>query len=97
MGTKFFSLSFFFVCQKNRIFAVDMVNISKHTIERSIANLFALPCCVCNLLIINQLAPPPLSGSLISENHKNMFLADEFLFGRLLLCANLFTLKKYLL
>ena len=97
MGTKFFRTHFLFEkSRKKRIFAVGMVNISKNTIERSVANLHALPCCVCNLLIINQLAPP-LSGNLISENHKNLFLADEFLFGRLLSCANLFTLKKYLL
>jgi hypothetical protein len=60
MGTKFFSLPFFSFVKKKRIFAVGMVNISKNTIERSVANLLALPCRVYSLLIINQLAPPPI-------------------------------------
>lgn len=61
MGTIFFRSHFLFEkLRKKRIFAVGMVNISKNTIERSVANLLALPCCVYNLLIISQLAPPPI-------------------------------------
>lgn len=75
-------------------FATDMTAITNaHITMGGTKALFVGLKNVSNSLNISHLAPPPLSGEEISQSCIKSDLAHEFLFGRVLVCAD-FSVKN---